>query len=250
MQHSKFIFILLMVNFCGVLYAQTEESEDFIEFNDRRNVVHGVYLGLSAYGGEIGSEPTGGLRFKAAYVANQKLEVGLVIQGFESNLNFSTMIMDEEATGTSIISIEGRYLGLHLEPILFHKSRFNISFPITLGGGYINGRPSITFFQLFPETENIEDSLDISRRINEQNRTNDSFWVAEPGINILYNISRYVQLEAGVKYRFTTNIDIAPEQRPNVNGFSAGFGLKVGVFNLGRNRYKKNLADQQSAVRN
>ncbi|MGS0528249.1 hypothetical protein ACU8V7_26615 [Zobellia nedashkovskayae] len=53
-----------------------DETNEYLEFNNRKNVVHGVYLGLDLGVGEIDGEPsyTGGI--KVAYVANQQFEVG------------------------------------------------------------------------------------------------------------------------------------------------------------------------------
>ena len=51
------------------------------------------------------------------------------------------------------------------------------------------------------------------------------------------NVSRYVQLEAGVKYRVSSKFNLSPEYNiSDINGFSAGVGVKLGVFNMGRNR--------------
>ena len=59
---------------------------------------------------------------------------------------------------------------------------------------------------------------------------------------MLYNISRYIQFEAGVKYRFSSRLNLESDYDiSRINGFSAGLGIKVGVFNMGRNRYKKNI---------
>ena len=51
-----------------------------------------------------------------------------------------------------------------------------------------------------------------------------------------------IQLEAGVKYRMSSNLTLRPEYNiNNINGFSVGIGVKIGVFNMGKNRYKQNL---------
>lgn len=69
-----------------------------------------------------------------------------------------------------------------------------------------------------------------------------AFFIVEPGLNALFNISRYLQLEAGIKYRISNKVNDAKNFDPVkiINGFSAGIGVKVGIFNMGRNRYKKN----------
>jgi len=197
-----------------------DSSDEYLEFNDRKNVVHGVYLGLTTYIGEIEDEPTymGGL--KVAYVANQQFEVGLAGTFLYSRQDVFRIMEDYNQ------DLIGAYGGLHLEPIFFSKHLVNLSFPILIGAGavgYIDNNYSDSY------NENLtEDDF-------------DAVFVLEPGISALFNISRYVQLEAGVKYRFSSKIELQPNAVDRINGLSAGLGIKVGVFNMGRNRYKKNL---------
>lgn len=71
--------------------------------------------------------------------------------------------------------------------------------------------------------------------------TSDVVFIIEPGINALFNVSRSVQLELGIKHRFSSSIELVPNSINRINGFSAGLGIKVGIFNMGRNRYKKSI---------
>ncbi|MGB5202871.1 MAG: hypothetical protein WBN63_01685, partial [Eudoraea sp.] len=67
-----------------------------------------------------------------------------------------------------------------------------MSFPVLIGGGavgYLNG--------------------DIDDPFTDVDQW-DAIFVFEPGVNVLYNISRYVQLEAGLKYRFSSSTDFQP----------------------------------------
>lgn len=214
--------LLILISLVGVLgFAQ--EDENYLEFNDRNNVVHGVYLGLSMRYGQIEDADTYMGGFKIAYVANQQFEVG-----FEGNFIYS----DQDVFNTTLSRREdliGGYGGLHLEPIFFSKSRVNLSFPLLIGGGAIGV---------------------IDARVNEQdfeeNLTEDDFdfvFVAEPGINALFNINRYLQIEAGIRYRLSSKLNLVNSPVERINGFSGGIGIKVGVFNMGRNRYKKNIDD-------
>jgi len=202
--------------------AQEDESDDYLEFNDRKNVVHGVYLGLNMNYGEVAGKDAYMAGLKLAYVANQQFEVG-----FEGNFIYS----DQDYFNTDFGETEdliGAYGGLHLEPILFSKSRVNLSFPLLIGGGgvgYINS--------------DVVENDDIDQNLNEDDF--DPFFLAEPGVSALFNISRYLQVEAGVKYRFTSKLTLRPNGVNNLNGWSAGIGIKVGVFNMGRNRYKKKI---------
>ena len=198
-----------------------DETDEYLEFNDRKNVVHGVYLGLDLGVGEIDGEPsyTGGI--KVAYVANQQFEVGFAgtFLYSQQDLFNNTLSRNEDLIGA--------YGGLHLEPIFFSKKRVNLSFPLLLGAGAV-GYIENNFHDEEYEEELTEDDVDV-------------VFVAEPGVSALFNISRYLQLEAGVKYRFSSRIELPPTRTTRINGFSAGIGVKVGIFNMGRNRYKKNV---------
>lgn len=220
MINNKLVLPFLLV--CCISWAQDQEDSGFIEFNDRRNVVHGVYLGLSTYYGEIDGKDTylGGL--KIAYVANRQFEVGFAGVFLYSEQD-NPMTLNED--------LIGGYGGLHLEPILFSKSMVNLSFPMLIGAGGV-GYLSNDF----------DDPID-SGDINDDDV--DAVFVFEPGMNVLFNISRYLQLEAGIRYRFSSKLDLEFNSLSRINGFSGGVGIKVGVFNMGRNRYKKHLRNGQ-----
>ncbi len=221
-QYSIFL-TLLFFSIANLLNAQEESNSDYIEFNDRKNTVHGVYVGLGIYTGKIHRADTYSADLKIAYVANQQFEVGFVGVGFYSDLNKRGLDFNNR-------DLIGVYGGLHFEPILFGKSLLSVSFPVLIGGG------GITLL----DENNIED-------VEIQDDEWQAVFVLEPGVKILFNISRYVQIEAGIKHRFSSKIDLNPDYNiDNINGFSAGLGIKIGVFNMGRNRYKKNINDEEN----
>ncbi|MDT0621456.1 hypothetical protein [Croceitalea vernalis] len=217
-QKTRILVLLLFISF--QTYAQEDEGE-YITFNDRKNVVHGVYFGINMSYGEIEGEDTyiGGL--KLAYVANQQFEVG-----FEGKFLYSEQNIFN-ATNTINEDLFAAYGGLHLEPIFFSKSKVNLSFPLLIGGGavgYIDG-----------------DAVRRDEDIDIDEDDVDAVFVLEPGMSALFNISRYVQFEAGIKYRFSSKIELTNSPVDRINGFSGGIGVKLGIFNMGRNRYKKKI---------
>lgn len=213
---SAFLLLLL---FCFINNLNAQESEDYIEFNDRKNTVHGVYLGLNFHYGAIDNVETYLSSFKIAYVVNQQFEIGFISTWFYSDLNRLGLDANNR-------DLAGFYGGLHLEPILFSKSKVNLSFPLLIGGGVV---------------ALIDDDVD---RIIIDDYDWKHVFVVEPGVNVLYNINRYIQLEAGVKYRFSSRLGFQSEYNlKRINGVSGGIGIKIGVFNMGRNRYKKNITD-------
>ncbi len=223
-QHKLLVSILLLscFFFSQGQDNQVQDDDGYIEFNDRRNVVHGVYLGVGTYFGEIDGENTYHAHFKVAYVANRQFEVGFAAVGFYSQQNFRD-------SNFEVLDLAGAYGGLHIEPILFGQSKINLSFPLLIGAGAV----------VYVE-DDYRREVDIDFDRSDWNEV----FVLEPGLNLLFNLSRYVQLEAGMRYRFSSKIDLRPNNVKNINGFSAGFGIKVGVFNMGRNRYKKHLRNE------
>lgn len=217
--------VLTLLFLAATFTAFAQDDEGYVEFNDRNNVVHGVYLGLTMGLGEIDNQDAFNAGLKVAYVANQQFEVG-----FAGNFLYSDQDYFNTASGRREDLI-GAYGGLHLEPIFFSKSRVNLSFPLLIGAGGIG--------QI---GDNFNDE-DFEEELNEDDF--DAVFVAEPGVSALFNISRYLQIEAGLKYRFSSKIELSNSPVTRINGLSGGIGIKVGVFNMGRNRYKKKIQDEE-----
>ena len=219
MNNQKSILFLLLIAFTLGGYAQVDEG-NYITFNDRRNVVHGVYLGFSMGYGEIEGEDTYVAGFKLAYVANQQFELGFLTKGLYSRQNVFNPLTQDNA------DLIAGYAGFHFEPIFFGKSRVSLSFPLFIGGGVAG----------FVDRDVVESDED-----NEVDVDVDAVFVVEPGVNVLFNISRYAQIEAGIKYRFSSKIELVDSPIDRINGFTSEIGIKLGIFNMGRNRYKKQL---------
>ncbi len=223
MKHFTLITLFFLIAVPSAIQAQ--EDENYLEFNDRKNIVHGVYLGITTHYGEIDGKETYLGGFKIAYVANQQFEVGWAGVGFYSQQDLNGGLFSGDR------DLAGGYGGLHLEPIFFSKSRINLSIPLLIGVG---GVAYVDRGGIF------DDDFDIDFDGNPDRA--DAFFIAEPGLNLLFNVSRYLQIEAGVRYRLASKLDLNPDVVSSISGFSGGVGIKVGVFNLGRNRYKKDLS--------
>ncbi|MEW7279247.1 hypothetical protein ABW636_11695 [Aquimarina sp. 2201CG1-2-11] len=230
MEHPKKIILLLIV-ITGIYSSVAQESKntEYIEFNDRRNIVHGVYLGLNLGYGKIENKSTLTSSLKLAYVANQQFELGVIATYFYSNQNaLDDTSFDEDDIDGDLI---GGYVGAHLEPIFFKKYIVNLSFPVLIGGGSVG----------YIESLKKDNALEKETYVKEW----DKIFVVEPGVNLLFNVSRYFQIEAGVKYRFSSKFNLHPGTVNRINGYTFNAGIKIGIFNLGRNRYKKNIPDNE-----
>lgn len=213
--------ILFFILLGSIPSMNAQDSNDYIEFNDRKNVVHGIYVGVNFFYGKMNNADTYSFESQVAYVVNQKLILGLGWTSFYSEQNFDQFSFSDD------IDFAGGYGGFHIEPILFSEKRVNLSFPVLTGIGYVG------YLDKIFDRDGTNELL--------INNHSDLIFVIEPGVNVLYNISRYVQLEAGFRYRISSKIDLEPNYITSINGFSAGLGIRLGVFNMGRNRYKKNI---------
>lgn len=219
---KNLIILALSLISINSLNAQKNEAEEYVEFDDRKNVVHGVYIGLGGHYGRMDGEDTALATLKLAYVANRQLEVGFAITGFYN---------DRPNTQPSLfegnkVALLGGYGGFHIEPILFGDRFISLSFPTLIGGGIVTYRGIDT---------NENNDLEL------KDKDFDDFFIVEPGVNILYNFSRFTQLETGFRYRFTSSYNLSPfKGKDNLNGFSIMVGLKLGIFNMGR---KKKIKD-------
>ncbi len=212
MKRIKYTLVCCISIITTQLFAQ--KTDNYIQFDDSQNVVNGVYLGLNFGYGEMDGKSTYFGGAKIAYVANKQFEVGFSGVGFYSEQNSNGSLTSND--------VFGGYGGLHLEPIFFGPSKFSLSFPMLVGGGAIAYA-----------NKDLDDIIDEG---NGEIEEWEPFFVFEPGVSVQYNISRYLQFEAGIKYRISSEFELFPEGITNINGFTGSVGLKIGVFNMGKNK--------------
>ncbi len=180
-------------------------------FNDRKNIVHGVYMGFYGRFGEINGKETSHIGLKVAYVANRKFEIGVSAKVYHYQQNIKGLSSSDN------VALVGSHLGIFVEPILFSVYKLNLSFPLLVGAGVVT---------IFDGDFNENDA-----QFDFDDPNNSDFTlVVEPGISLLYNISRIVQLEATARYTFSNKFDISSIRLSNINGFSAGFRDKSRSF--------------------
>lgn len=218
---KKSIIFLLFISMG--LYGQNSQ-EGYIEFSEKKvdqaetftsgTGTHGVYLGLQPKFGKIGKENALFFNGRLGYVANNKLEIGITGSGFYSDHNLSNLNKNKVLTGA--------YGGIHFEPIFFGKQKVHLSLPVMIGGGVIG------FLD--------RDGLDVGPKDEEW----DPLFLIEPGVNVVFKISNIIQLETGISYRVSSEISLGDQlELDDLNGWSMGIGLKMGVFNLGSRQMEK-----------
>lgn len=115
-------------------------------------------------------------------------------------------------------ALAGGYGGLIMEPILFGWFPVHISIPILIGaGGVANTSYRTDWNNPYEYWDGyLEDA--------------SAFFVAEPGVELEFNLVRFMRLAVYSSYRYTTDIQILDVPPDVLQGFSYGITFKFGSF--------------------
>jgi hypothetical protein len=91
-------------------------------------------------------------------------------------------------------NLQGGYGGLLLEYTLFPQSRIHVSFPLTIGGGYI----------FHSHHNHLGDSTETQ---NKWFHHGDHFFVIEPGVKLEINVVKHLRIDLGISYRYSPERD-------------------------------------------
>jgi len=174
-----------------------------------RNV--GFYFGFHSEYSQIAGYDAFGAGGTFAMIINHGLALGFSGKGF-----FSEPYEISSIKNTSY-NYTGGYGGILIEPIIFPKFPVHISFPILLGGGGIARSVLTDYYYPYEYTEmKVENA--------------EAFLIAEPGMELEFNVARWMRLGLTGSYRFTTLFTSSSFESNPINGFTAGFSLKFGKF--------------------
>ncbi len=188
------------------------ESPRMETFKLSNKGTHGVYIGVGGGYANFDSYGFATLNARIAYVIDQKFEIGFAGQSFH---NYASFPQNDGLDGT----IAGGVGGFHLKGIYFGRRRIHLSTPLFLGAGGVAliAHNSNDFFDDF-DPELVKAS---------------PIFVAEPGVNVEFNISKVLGLEIGAKYRFSHQTNLVANRLNNMDGLMLGATLKVGYFDFG-----------------
>ena len=106
------------------------------------------------------------------------------------------------------------YGGLELEYIASSNKLVHFSVPVLIGAG------GIDYIERDFEDHHFDDHY----------FDGDVFFIAEPGINMILNVTSFFRLGVGGSYRFVSGVEIAPLENSDLSGPSAVVTLKFGKF--------------------
>ena len=171
----------------------------------------GFYFGFHSSYSQIAGYDAFGAGGTFAMIANHGLAIGISGTGF-----FSEPYEVSNINHTSH-SYAGGYGGILIEPILFPKYPVHVSFPILLGGGGIARSIMYNYYYPYEYTEIFVENA-------------EAFLIAEPAVEIEFNVARWLRLGLRGSYRFTTIFEPTSFESNPLNGFTGGFSLKFGKF--------------------
>jgi hypothetical protein len=211
------IFVSVLLSFNTVLHAQ--ESEGKLEIENNTSMVEDDRIG--AYGAfTVGYTSLGGkdaiiIGGQGVWLVSDMLGLGLSGDGFLSSKTKNAF------GGNNEYSIGGGCFGLLVEPTFFADNTFQISIPTIIGGG---GVRYITYTE-----------LDDGRQPN----LSDIYFLFEPGVEVEYNMVKYLKVSFGISYRFTSKVNLSVNilgkemsvwDNDNINGIVTRVIFKFGKF--------------------
>jgi len=148
---------------------------------------------------------------KGGVIFNHNFAIGAQVMSFRSE-----SINDTILNGN--YRLTGAYIGSFLEPIFFSRNPIHFSIPIMIGAGWISyASPNFN-----------------SNKIDEDTK---AFLIIEPGIEVEFNMVRFLHISLGAYYSITTPVLLNYESgklidvRSNaLNNLSLGVTLKFGKF--------------------
>ncbi|MGD2034226.1 MAG: hypothetical protein PVF73_04160 [Bacteroidales bacterium] len=207
------IYLALVLLFCaGYVLAQDEEvvyhdsDEEFKTLFGGKKV--GGYGGLGIGYSRIDDKHAIVFDARGGVVLGHSLSLGFGGAGFINSYEYEPALNRD-------VSLVGGYGGIYGEFILFPKSQVHLSFPVLFG---IGGASYTTFVN--------DDEYEQENEVEESS----VYFVIEPGVEIEFNLIRFMRMAGFFSYRFTSDLDI-PDVRPDaLVSYNAGIRFKFGKF--------------------
>lgn len=221
MKTKILVFALLSVFSIQLINAQEKVEEDQIEYRTLfkekdKKTKHGGYAALTFGYTDIDTKAAMHVGGRFAWVVNQTFAFGVAGKGFFNNLDKPYPVAETDYT------VAGGYGGLFFQPIIFPNNPVHISFPILVGAGGVTVNPM---------DKNNKYHWDYDYNYDTYPYDYDWFFVIEPGVDVEFNLLRYMRMSVGASYRFTNNINLVYDYTEEATGADKEIVLDQGVLN-------------------
>lgn len=234
---TRIIFTLILAVMTTLsLQAQEGDEEMKMLFNkkekektSKEKMTNGGYGGVIVGWTQIDGKSALTVGGRAAWIANHHFALGLAGKAFFDGFNQNGYYDPSyDPNYDPEYSLAGGYGGLLIEPIVTPMSPVNVSFPILIGAGGVTATPASWKHVDYYDTYYYNST---------------AFFVAEAGVDVQFNITKFFRIAVGGGYRFTSDIylqhkylnDLDETVYVNVpknamRGFNADLTLKFGWF--------------------
>ncbi|MCF6268312.1 MAG: hypothetical protein L3J41_01215 [Melioribacteraceae bacterium] len=150
---------------------------------------------------------------RGGWIINNSIVLGGGMYGLASNVTVD--VIDGDLFSEDTENLHFMYGGFELEYIISPMEIFHVSLYTLLGLG------SVSY-------NNFGDGNTNNFYSNHQ--TGNSFFIAEPAINLEVNVTHFFRIDLGVGYRYTYGADYQTINDNTVSGFNGIVTLKFGKF--------------------
>lgn len=148
------------------------------------------------------------------FIINRRYLFGVAGYGLVTKVEFDGVIPGEAEPKN--LTLHGGYGGVLIGGTIAHKELIHISIPIVLGAGS---------FEVVDRDFFVNNPAD-----SEFTVENSVFFVAEPGVELEFNITKYFRLGAGMTYRYISGTELENVKDEDVSGTTAMISFRFGRF--------------------
>ncbi len=219
---KRIVFILLVLGTINSTKAQSQN--DSLKKDTASHEIQTVFGNPGKLGWWIGPEFTW-TKFDSRDVFIVGISGGIIVKhAFSVGLAGFGIVNSQDLkykgiNDTAAVYLYGGYGGLRLEYRFSPMKLINLTVPLLIGGG------GVTY-----STWGADDWNTNHEPTHDEAYVWDSYFVVEPGVMIGVNLFKFMRLDAGISYRYTSNIDLPKTDGDLLTGMNANFSLKFGRF--------------------
>ncbi len=201
------VLILSVFFFINLVFGQTAKSQD-TEILLGSEIRHGGY-GAPIFGvTSVNGQPTYLRGTRGAWVIkfDNTRSINLGLASYRTRTHFDPVGWNE--TGLDEPELRTNYSGFEIEYVHNTHRLFHYSLQTLIGSG------TVRF-----------DDRDL-----ELDKTRDSYFVLQPGVNINLNVTNWFRLSGGFFYRYAGNVNLEGTSNSDLSGLASFFSLRFGRF--------------------
>ncbi len=209
--------LLLVAAAMSITSSAQDYGDQHIEtlFDNDGPVAHGGYGALTLKYGKILDQDAWFTGIRGGWLIDHRFTLGIAGAGLVSRVVNDDWLPEDPSPDLEARLLTG-YGGLLLEPIIFYRAPFHISAPVVFGaGGATYGLQDGSFWS-DPDINFEDDAV--------------AFFVFEPGLEIEINALRFMRINVGASYFYTSDVRLPEVETDFMRGFRGTFTLKFGAF--------------------